>query len=276
MPASALDPTTWPRWAVMWALAVAIFVACKLLTWLRTPAPGATPRRQLAYLFLWPGLDAAAFLNPAPLPHNRRPSLAEALFAVAKVLLGAGLVWVVVPLVQEERPLVRGWVGMSGLIFLLHFGTFHLLSCAWRAAGVDAKPLMNWPVRATSLSEFWGKRWNTAFRDLTHRFLFAPLAKKLGPRTGLAAGFLFSGIVHDAVISAPAGGGYGLPTLYFVAQGFGLLAERSKFGRRLGLGKGAVGWAFTALVVAGPALALFHTPFVMNIIVPFLAVLGAL
>ena len=271
----APDLTTWPRWAVMWTLAGTIFVACKLLTWLRTPAPGATPRRQVAYFFLWPGLDAAAFLNPAPLSQKRRPGIAEWLFAGAKAAFGATLVWGAVPAVSESRPLFRGWLGMTGLIFLLHFGTFHLLSCVWRAAGVDAKPLMNWPVRSASLSEFWGKRWNTAFRDLTHRFLFAPLARRLGPRAGLAAGFLFSGIVHDLVISAPAGGGYGLPTLYFVAQGFGLLAERSKFGHRLGLGRGVLGWGFTALVVAGPAPALFHTPFVTDVVLPFLAALGA-
>lgn len=271
----AFDPTAWPRWAVMWALAVVIFVACKLLTWLRTPVPGASRGRQVAYLFFWPGLDAAAFLNPTPLAQVRRPSTAEWLFAGTKTAFGAVLVWVAVPLVPDHLPLLCGWVGMMGLIFLLHFGTFHLLSCAWRTAGVDAKPLMNWPVRSASLSEFWGKRWNTAFRDLTHRFLFAQLARRFGPRGGLAAGFLFSGVVHDAVISVPAGGGYGLPTLYFTAQGLGMLAERSKAGRRHGLGRDAVGWTFTALVVAGPALALFHEPFVTRIVLPFLMALGA-
>jgi alginate O-acetyltransferase complex protein AlgI len=164
---------------------------------------------------------------------------------------------------------------MAGLAFLLHFGAFHLLSCAWRAAGVDARPLMDWPARSASLAEVWGRRWNTAFRDLAHRFLFRPLAGRLGPRAGLAAGFLFSGLVHDLVISVPAGAGYGWPTLYFAAQGLGLLAERSRAGRSVGLGAGWRGRAFTALVVAGPAYGLFHPPFVSNVVLPFLDVVGA-
>lgn len=270
-----LAPTTWPPWAAMWALAAAVFALCKWVTWSRTPAPHAPRWRHAAYLFAWPGLDARAFLDPRPLPPDRRPTPGEWLFAAAKLAVGAALTWWAVPLVPADRPLLRGWVGMAGLIFLLHFGSFHLLSCAWRAAGVDARPLMNWPVLAASLGEFWGRRWNTAFRDLTFRFFFAPLARSLGPRGGVAAGFLFSGLVHDLVISVPAGGGYGWPTLYFVLQGLGLLAERSAVGRRLGLGSGWRGWVFTALVVVGPAYGLFHPPFVLNVIVPFLAAIGA-
>lgn len=264
-------PTAWPPWAVMWAIATGVFAGCKWLTWRRTPAPGAPARRHLAYLVAWPGLDAKAFLDPRPLPPDRRPTSVEWAFAAGKLALGVALTWGAVRLVPAESPLLRGWVGMAGVIFVLHFGSFHLLSCAWRAAGVDAKPLMNWPVLSRGVSEFWGRRWNTAFRDLAHRFLFRPLAARLG----LAAGFLFSGLVHDLVISVPAGGGYGRPTLYFVIQGAGLLAERSRVGKRLGLGAGWRGRAFAALVVVGPVWLLFHPPFVLAVVVPFLAAIGA-
>lgn len=259
-----------PPWAVMWGLSAAVYAACKLLTWKN--APPAPAARHAAYLLAWSGMDAAAFLTPRPVP---RPAAGEWAFAAVKFALGALLTWGVVRLVSDDRPLLRGWVGMTGLILLLHFGSFHLLSCAWRAAGVDAKPLMHGPVLARGVSDFWGRRWNTAFRDLTHRFLFRPLAARLGPRAGLAAGFLFSGVVHDLVISVPAGGGYGGPTLYFVLQGVGLLAERSRAGKRLGLGAGWRGWAFTAIVVVGPAGVLFHPPFVTDVMLPFLAVIGA-
>ncbi len=263
-----------PPWVVMWLLATSIFVACKLLTWFRTPRTRASVWRNVAYWVAWPGLDARAFLDPRPVPQEERPAPREWCFAVAKLAFGAVLLWGVGPQLVDANRLVRGWVGMVGLIFVLHFGAFHVLSCAWRAVGVNAKPLMVWPVCAVSVSEFWGKRWNTAFRDLTHRFLFRPLASRVGARAGVAAGFLFSGVVHDLVISLPAGSGFGWPTLYFVLQGLGLLAEKSRLGQKLGLGRGWRGRVFTAIVVIGPAFGLFHPPFVLNVVVPFLDVLS--
>jgi hypothetical protein len=245
----------WPAWVTMWAVAAIIFAGCKWLTWRRTPVPAPT-WVHLGYLYGWPGLDVPAFFRPTGNPY--RPTGGEWLFASAKTTFGIAVVWFVSPLVPW--PLLRGWVGMVGLVFVLHFGSFHLLSCLWRTLGRDARPLMNWPVLARSLSDFWGRRWNTAFRDLTHRFLFAPLARRIGPQWAVAVGFLFSGIVHDVVISVPAGGGHGWPTLYFGVQGGGLLLERKIGASRL----------LTAVVLLAPAFGLFHPPFVLNVVVPFL------
>jgi hypothetical protein len=270
-----LTPAAWPLWAFMWLLALAIYAGCKWLTWRRTPAPHAGWLRHAGYLLAWPGLDAKAFLRSPMDPERLRPPASEWLAAAFKVALGVALFWGAGRLVPTDDELLMGWLGMTGLVLALHFGAFHLLSCAWRAAGVDAQPLMDRPLATRGVGEFWGKRWNTAFRDLTHRFLFRPLASRVGPAGALLVGFVFSGLVHDLVISVPAGGGYGRPTLYFALQIPALLLERSRPGRRLGLGRGVRGRLFALAVLAGPAFLLFHPPFVRNVVVPFMRAAGA-
>jgi alginate O-acetyltransferase complex protein AlgI len=159
---------------------------------------------------------------------------------------------------------------MVGVVFVLHFGLFHLVSLSWQSLGACAKPLMEWPVLSTSVSEFWGRRWNRAFRDLTYRYLFRPLTARFGVSVALIAGFLVSGIVHDLVISLPARGGYGRPTAYFLMQAAAIFVERSRLGQRFGLARGWRGWAFALLVLLAPVALLFHPPFVITVVAPFL------
>jgi hypothetical protein len=102
---------------------------------------------------------------------------------------------------------------------------------------------------------------------------FAPWSRGQAALGATLAVFLFSGLVHDLVISLPVGAGYGGPTLYFVLQGIAVLVERSKLGKRAGLGEGWPGRLFAAAVVLLPIALLFHPPFVLNAIVPTLTAL---
>ena len=54
-----------------------------------------------------------------------------------------------------------------------------------------------------------------------------------------------------------------------------MIFERSVFGRRMGLGSGWSGRAFTMLLLIGPVFLLFHRPFVVGVIVPFMQDLRA-
>lgn len=267
----------------MWALAGAVFVTCKGLTWWvavrRDHVHGVPWWRHLSYLFAWPGLDAVGFLTRASAaPPTRR----EWTIAAIKTALGVTLVvaGALAALASPDRTFVVacviGWIGMIGLTMTLHFGLLHLVSCAWRRAGIEARPVMDRPLASVSVSEFWSRRWNTAFRDVTHRCVFRPLTPWLGTRGAIVGGFVFSGVVHDLVISVPARGGYGGPTVFFVCQAIALFVERSAFGRRIGLGYGLTGRAFTAATLLLPLCLLFHPPFVQRIVVPFLETLGAL
>jgi predicted DCC family thiol-disulfide oxidoreductase YuxK len=263
-----------PGWVLMWIMALALFVGAKWITVSRLLNSRAriSPSRLMAYSLFWPGMNAVAFCTSSYVPC---PPIREWSFAMVKSLFGAVLVWLAVPFVAASHPIARGWVGMIGLAFLLHFGTFHLLSLVWRTVGINARPIMHSPVSAPSLTAFWSGRWNSAFSDLMHKHLLVPLAGGVGMRRAVLAVFVVSGLLHELVISLPARGGYGLPTIYFTGQGLGLLLERSRAGRGLGLGRGWKGRLFALVVAAGPAFWLFHPLFIRNVILPMLHAIGA-
>ena len=266
-----------PAWGFMWLMAFALFLGCKWLTLgtaLRREG-AACPFRALAYLLAWPGMEATRFLSPELAPHcSRSAALRNTAMSLIRILLGLFLLFGVAR--HAVEPLLAGWIGMVGMVLLLHFGFFHLLSVSWRALRVDAPPIMNAPLRSTSVSEFWGQRWNAAFNDLALRLVFRPAVRPLGIAWATLIAFLVSGLIHELVISLPANAGYGLPSAYFLAQGLGVLTERSSVGKCLGLRTGVRGWMFTMIVVASPAFWLFHPAFVQRVILPFMRAIGAL
>lgn len=263
-----------PSWVLMWGLAFVLYALLKGLSWITRRQRPAPLWRHVAYLFGWPGMDVEAFLHLHAGTIGEPPAR-EWCLASLKLLLGVTILAALVPRTPSSDPYVLGWIGMVGIAFTLHFGLFHLLSCLWRQLGVAAVPIMSWPIASQSLTEFWGQRWNLAFRDLAHRFLFRPLQRRGMPRLGLLAGFLASGLIHDAVVSWPAGKCYGGPTVYFILQGVGILFERSRAARWIGLGSGLRGWLFSAVVIIGPCGLLFHRPFVCDVVYPFLQALGS-
>ncbi len=186
-------------WVWMWVLSGAIFFALKWLTWRQAEPRGrkAAGWRSLAYLVGWVGMDANAFFG-APrtnvfVPHG------EWLRGLLNTMAGAVILWAVSPRIPSANHLLAGWTGLVGLILILHFGLFHLLALGWQALGVNAEPIMRKPLRARSLSEFWGSRWNLGFRRLSHDLVFQPLRARVGIAGATMATFLASGLVHDLV-----------------------------------------------------------------------------
>ena len=276
LPAVAAAATSHrPPWLIMWALAFSLFAGCKWLTWQHAGdmRRQVSWKRSLGYLLLWPGMDAPAFLGERK---RGEKSLGPAwIDGALKTVLGAALIWIGVRCVPHDCLLLAWWIGMFGLVLLLHFGSFHLLALAWQRRGIPVEPIMRKPLASTSLAEFWGVRWNRGFHELAERYAFHPLRVRVGARLASCATFLISGLIHELVISVPARGGYGLPTLYFGIQAAGVLVERSRFGRRVGLRRQTTGRLFTLFVAGAPAFWLFHPPFVERVMIPFLEAIHA-
>ena len=78
--------------------------------------------------------------------------------------------------------------------------------------------------------------------------------------------FIFSGLLHEAVMSVPAEGGYGGPFAYFIIQYLGILTQRELpiFNNRL----------FTWLILTVPLPWFFHEPFFNNIFKPLVFTIG--
>jgi alginate O-acetyltransferase complex protein AlgI len=258
-----------PGWVLMWVSVAGVFAGAKLVTLVdlgRRREAGMV--RLVGYLMLWSGMDAGGFCGRRVVG---KPRLAEWGEAMGRVVLGMGLVWLGVPALAERSEVAAGWVGMVGLALVLHFGVLNVLSLGWRTAGVNARPIMVSPMRARTLGEFWGGRWNRAFSDLMERHFLVPLARRVGTGNAILTIFFVSGLLHELVISVPARGGYGLPTIYFVVQGVGLLVER-----RWATWKGTWGQVFAVVVAGGPAFWLFHPVFIHNVLVPMFRSIGVL
>ena len=256
----------------MVAIAFWIFFVVKFLALRRInkrPAKRFSMAEVFQWFFLTPTLDADRFFF-ATLSIVNRPGARQWVIATVKTVVGAILFFIVAGQFVHNHEIVAGWVAMVGIVMLLHFGLLELIVLWWRFRGRDIRPLMQRPLQSSSLSDFWGQRWNTGFRDFAHQHIFRPLCRHSNARVATLASFLFSGAIHELAISVPAGSGYGLPFAYFVVQWIGITLERNASQRGWPLRSGFPGWLFAALFLVAPAGLLFHTGFVCEVIVPLI------
>ena len=255
-------------WVYMWTLATLMLANFKWLTWIHHPVGNSSTKNAPTYLLGWIGMDPTPFRSKASQCINKKNEILRGgtlNFLVGVLLLHAS------GHIPNQYWLLQGWVACAGIIFVLHFGLLKINAWVLRCRGFDVEPIMKFPAATRKISEFWGGRWNKAFNQLDYPFVYTPLKRKLGPSYGLFITFLLSGLIHEIVISLPAKAGWGLPTLYFLIQALGMLAERTKIYRKLNQTAKQV---FTYGIIAGPAFILFHPPFMKTVILPFVQTLG--
>jgi alginate O-acetyltransferase complex protein AlgI len=249
-------------WALMWAISLAAYFLFKGMSIMRCSSATLASPQALTYIFCWVGMD------PEPFFIRTRVAVTDfsMLFGGIINFLFGVILLMVSGLIAPQYWLLQGWITCIGISFILHFGICKVLAWEMRRRGFLVKPVMNNPVAARSISEFWSTRWNLAFNQLVHPLIYAPLRSRLGSAQAMFLTFFFSGLIHEAVISVPAKAGWGLPTLYFMFQPVGIVIERSSIFKSMGTGvRRLLAWLF----VAGPAPILFHPPFMKAVILPF-------
>lgn len=251
--------------------------------------PRLTLRQYLGFVLLWFGMRPSIFSDASATPcdgaeellrHGRRR-------LVLGIVLTAAAWWAwnsrlsAEPLLRlvdhstafslSVREALTTVLLLVGLSLILHFGVFNLLAAAWRKRGVDCRPLFRAPLVSKTLGEFWSRRWNLGFTEMTSLAVFRPLRKRLGDRGAAFIAFLFSGLLHELAISVPVQAGFGLPLLYFALHGAATTIERrlDRAGHSLAE-RPWLGWSWTMAWIVLPLPLLFHRPFLRGCFWPLI------
>ena len=259
----------------MFALISTAFTGMKVITTTvayRNKSSIPTFVQWLAFVFTWAGMRAEIFehLGSKPLPGAK----VMILNGLTKLVYGLLLIVASHKLVVIEMNTTIQYILITSLLLIafsliLHFGVLSISAGIWRYFGVDAYYLFREPLKATTLNEFWSKRWNIAFSEMTSIAVFRPLKQRINTPVALLTAFIFSGLLHELAISVPVNSGYGLPMTYFVIQGLAVSLEKILIQRKMLNVKNVVLckiWLLFWLVVPLPLL--FHKPFVTEIIWP--------
>jgi hypothetical protein len=217
----------------------------------------------------WAGMRAQPFetLGQPPLP-NAWPMIR---MGISRIIAGLLLILLAHVLIQLSHTAVTvvSVILLVGLSLTLHFGLLSISAGTWRLSGANTYLLFREPAKATSLTEFWSKRWNIAFSEMTSVAIFRPLKTKIGSAAALMLAFAFSGLLHEIALSVPVSSGYGLPLLYFIIQGCMVLVEKLLISRKLMFLQNKVAakiWLFFWLIIPAPLL--FHPQFIKQIVWP--------
>jgi Membrane bound O-acyl transferase family len=257
----------------MLAIIGALLYGMKAVVSVEVQAHGAQPlsiSRWLGFAVLWPGMRPGPFSRRAnsPLPGF------ELLFlgGFARILTGLGLViaarlaWVL----TSSRLLATPPL-LFGISLIVHFGVFDVATAAWRRLGMDCQQLFRGPLRSTNLREFWGRRWNLAFSEMTAIAIYQPLVRVAGRGPALAASFLGSGLLHELAISVPVRAGYGLPLAYFILHGVLMSVEARLAKAKCPIDRVPwVGRVWTLAWLLLPLPILFHRPFLSGVAWPLI------
>ncbi|KAF0893589.1 hypothetical protein E2562_027315 [Oryza meyeriana var. granulata] len=74
------------------------------------------------------------------------------------------------------------------------------IAAAGAALGMEMEPPFDRPYLASSLRDFWGRRWNLVVSAILRPSVYDPVSARAGKEAGVLAAFLVSGLMHEAMV----------------------------------------------------------------------------
>lgn len=254
----------------MLIIVVLLLASMKILVTVETYSRknGLTPIQWTAFCVGWFGMRPILFEQ---LPG---PSLSYIHFfwkGFSRIFIGTFLLDLSLILDQRfelGRVFIPQLLLLVGLSLILHFGILNLSTAMWRVFGINVYELFQSPYKSRSLKEFWGKRWNIAFSEMTALIAYRPLKRAIGMENALTVSFLLSGLLHEIAISLPVMGGFGLPMIYFGIHAFAMhLEAHSTIVKKIIQQKRLSHvWVMSLLILPMPLL--FHQEFIQHVLMP--------
>jgi hypothetical protein len=142
---------------------------------------------------------------------------------------------------------------------------FPCIALAVGALGMETEPQFDRPYLASSLRDFWGRRWNLMVSAILRPSVYDPVRARAGNPAGVLATFLVSGLMHEGMVyylslRRPNGG----MSAFFLLHGVCCVAEgwcaRRWTARGLPSPPQAVATLLVVLFVAATSFWLFFPP----------------
>ncbi len=227
----------------------------------------------LLFCYSWFGM------NPLPFKSYPAKPLSDYGYyikkGISRILIGWVLIFTTYFLLKKiEHPnfsFIAPLFYLIGLSLILHFGLLNVSTGFLRWKGIPVTSLFKDPIKSTSLQEFWSKRWNIAFVELTTIAVLRPLKKKFGAQIAFWGSYIFSGLLHEMAISLPVKSGYGKPFLYFIIQAILILTAEKYCINKITNRSIKTIWVLACLFL--PIFLLFHEGFIQQVVMPLVKIL---
>jgi hypothetical protein len=189
-------------------------------------------------------------------PSLRVASLVRVLVAAGPTLAGLWVASRLAPTMAAPLGSLLRWIAGVGFCYGAFETIVGIVELIHAALGLRPPVIHDAPIRARTIDEFWGRRWNRIVGTWLRATCFVPLARRGHPALGMVAAFAASVVLHAYVAWAALGAQAALIVGGFFAVQLPLLSLE----RRLQVARwpalAARAWTLGVLLLVSPLFVL--------------------